>query len=209
MPKSGWTDSGGLTRLYCISFSRLIFTLLKVLHDFCVSRANQYCSSNVLMYSGGITLGGWDGCRKSNPPTDCGLSKFTSYQGLWSESAGHQAPPFSLVQHPYLAFSLPCPVLLDDTDNELSGILLSTIPSRVEHSKSNIVNNMLQLNLHMGSSLLSSHLYYKVTFFLSCHRNFHMNWTSFKRSTVLWGHLFFVPKVTSKYRFDCIYKCFD
>jgi hypothetical protein len=33
--------------------------------------------------------------------------------------------------------------------------------------------------------------------FLSCHRKFHMNWTSFKRSPVLKGNLFFVSKVTS------------
>ena len=45
--------------------------------------------------------------------------------------------------------------------------------------------------------LSRSHLYQKVTFFLSCHRKFHMNWTSFKRSPVLKGHFFFVLKVTS------------
>ena len=32
---------------------------------------------------------------------------------------------------------------------------------------------------------------------LSCHRKFHMNWTSFKRSPVLKDHISFVPKVTS------------
>ena len=32
----------------------------------------------------------------------------------------------------------------------------------------------------------------------------HMNWTSFKRSPVLKDQFFFVPKVTSLYRFDCI-----
>ena len=36
-----------------------------------------------------------------------------------------------------------------------------------------------------------------VTFFLSCHRKFHMNSTSFKRSNVLVDHFFFVPMVTS------------
>jgi len=44
------------------------------------------------------------------------------------------------------------------------------------------------------SPLLSSHLYYKVTVFLSWHRRFHMNWISFKRSTVLKDHFFFCPK---------------
>ena len=44
---------------------------------------------------------------------------------------------------------------------------------------------------------LSSHLFLKVIFFLSCHENFHMNGTSFKRSPVLYGQFFFVPTVTS------------
>jgi hypothetical protein len=38
---------------------------------------------------------------------------------------------------------------------------------------------------------------FKVTFFLFCHRKFHMNWTSFQRLPVLYSHFFFVPKVTS------------
>ena len=33
----------------------------------------------------------------------------------------------------------------------------------------------------MQSPLLSSYLYQKVTFFLSCHRKFHMNWTRLKK----------------------------
>jgi hypothetical protein len=33
--------------------------------------------------------------------------------------------------------------------------------------------------------LLRGHMSYKTTFFLFCHRKFHMNWTSFKRSHVL------------------------
>ena len=37
----------------------------------------------------------------------------------------------------------------------------------------------------MQSTLLSSHLYQKVTFFLSCHRKFHMNWTCLKRQFFL------------------------
>ena len=48
--------------------------------------------------------------------------------------------------------------------------------------------NNLQSNLPMRSPLLSSHLYENVTFFLSCHRKDHMNWTSFKRSPVLKDH---------------------
>ena len=52
-------------------------------------------------------------------------------------------------------------------------------------------------NLLMQSPLLSSHLYWKITFFLSCHRQFHMNWTFIKRSAVLKSHFFFAPKVTS------------
>ena len=43
------------------------------------------------------------------------------------------------------------------------------------------------------------HLYYKVTFFLSCYRKFHI-----KRSHVLKGHFFIVPKVNSQYRSNCI-----
>jgi hypothetical protein len=38
------------------------------------------------------------------------------------------------------------------------------------------------VNLPMLSPLLSSHLYQKVTFFLSYHRKYHMTWTCFKRS---------------------------
>ena len=55
------------------------------------------------------------------------------------------------------------------------------------------------------------HVCYAVTcinespFFLSCHRNFHMNWTSFKRSSILENHSFLITEMTSKYRFDCIY----
>ena len=45
----------------------------------------------------------------------------------------------------------------------------------------------------------------KVTFVLSCRSQFHMNWTSFKRSPVLKDHFFFVPKVTSEYRLNCKY----
>ena len=61
-----------------------------------------------------------------------------------------------------------------------------------------LVNSVyIQSNLHMWSPLLSNHLYYKVTFFLFGHIKSHMNWTSFKRIPLLWGHLFFVPKMTS------------
>ena len=44
---------------------------------------------------------------------------------------------------------------------------------------------------------------------MTCHRNLHMNWISFKRSLVLCGLFSYVPKVTSYYRFDCavIMKC--
>jgi hypothetical protein len=64
---------------------------------------------------------------------------------------------------------------------------------------------VVQSSLPMRSPLLSSHLYLKVTFFLSCHGKVHMNWTSFKRSPVLKNHFCSVPKVTSYYRFDCIF----
>ena len=43
----------------------------------------------------------------------------------------------------------------------------------------------IQSNLPIWSPLLSSHLYLKVTLFLSCHRKYYMNLTSFKRSHVL------------------------
>ena len=46
----------------------------------------------------------------------------------------------------------------------------------------------VQSNMFMQSSLLSSYLCYKVTFFLSCHKMFQMNWTFFKRSPVLKSH---------------------
>jgi len=55
----------------------------------------------------------------------------------------------------------------------------------------------IQSNLPMWSPLLSSHLYKNVTFFWSCYRKFDMKLTSFKRSSVLKDHFFFVPKVTS------------
>jgi hypothetical protein len=61
--------------------------------------------------------------------------------------------------------------------------------------------NTIQPNLPMWSPLLNSHLNEKVTFSLSCHRKFYMNWTSFKRLPVLKGHFFLVPK-----GFYCIYK---
>ena len=58
-------------------------------------------------------------------------------------------------------------------------------------------NNQLRSNLLMWSHLLSIHPYWKVTFFLFCHRTFPMNWISFMRSPVLKGHFFIVPNVTS------------
>ena len=70
--------------------------------------------------------------------------------------------------------------------------LLENVPL---YSKGFRIN--IQSNLPMWSPLLSSHLYWKVTFLLSCHRKFHMNWTSFKRSPVLNDHFLFVSKVTS------------
>ena len=45
--------------------------------------------------------------------------------------------------------------------------------------------------------LYSAVTYFKRYFFFTCHRKFHMNWTSFKRSPVVKDHIFFVPKVTS------------
>jgi hypothetical protein len=44
------------------------------------------------------------------------------------------------------------------------------------------------------------------TFFLSCHRKFHMNLTSFKRTPVLNDHFIFFPKVTSLCRFECTFQ---
>jgi hypothetical protein len=38
--------------------------------------------------------------------------------------------------------------------------------------------------LTMRSPLLSTHLYWKVTFLLSCHKKCHMYWTSLKKSSV-------------------------
>ena len=55
----------------------------------------------------------------------------------------------------------------------------------------------MQSNLPMWSTLLSSHLYF-ITFFLSCHRKFHMNLTSFQRSPVLKDHFYFVEGDTKK-----------
>jgi hypothetical protein len=49
----------------------------------------------------------------------------------------------------------------------------------------------------MLSPLLSSQLYEKFTFCLSCHWIFHVNWTSFKRPPVLKDHFCFFPEVTS------------
>jgi hypothetical protein len=52
----------------------------------------------------------------------------------------------------------------------------------------------------MWSPLLSSHLYDKVFLFLSSHRKFHMNWTSFKRSYVLWDHFYLSYQIASSCR---------
>jgi hypothetical protein len=49
----------------------------------------------------------------------------------------------------------------------------------------------------MLSPLLSSQLYEKFTFCLSCHGKFHVNWMSFKRPPVLKDHFCFFPEVTS------------
>ena len=46
----------------------------------------------------------------------------------------------------------------------------------------------------MWSSLLRGYLYWKVTDSLSHHRQFHKNWTSFKRSPVLKDHFFFIQR---------------
>jgi hypothetical protein len=84
-----------------------------------------------------------------------------------------------------------CPML------SILGIWILTIikpPLKCLNNAFNVFINHIQLNLPMWSPLLSSHLYLKVNFFLSCHRKFHVNWTSFKRSPVLQGHFFFVPK---------------
>jgi len=55
-------------------------------------------------------------------------------------------------------------------------------------------NIIIQTNLPMQSPLLSSHMYSNITFFLSCHRKFHLNWTYFKRSLCLIRPLFLSPK---------------
>ena len=59
--------------------------------------------------------------------------------------------------------------------------------------------------VHAVTSVMQSHVLKNHLFFLSSHRNFHMNWTSFKRSSILEDHSFFITEMTSKYRFDCIY----
>jgi len=46
-------------------------------------------------------------------------------------------------------------------------------------------SKQIELNLPIQSPLLSSHLYWKVTCLLSCHRKCHINWTFFRRSPVL------------------------
>ena len=60
-----------------------------------------------------------------------------------------------------------------------------------------VIETYIQSILSKRSPLLSSHLSLKVTLFLSHHRTFHINRTSFKRSPVLKGHFLFVPRVTS------------
>ena len=64
-------------------------------------------------------------------------------------------------------------------------------------SNSFLFNNQciwyIQSSLSMWSPLLTSHLYYNVAVFLSFHRKFHMNLTSFKKSSVLKA-TFFCPK---------------
>jgi hypothetical protein len=56
------------------------------------------------------------------------------------------------------------------------------------------------VTLNKQSPVLKGLLFFSV----SCHRKFHMNWTSFKRSHVLQDHFFFVIEVTSQHRFDFI-----
>jgi hypothetical protein len=46
----------------------------------------------------------------------------------------------------------------------------------------------------MQPPILSTHLYYKVTFFLSYHRKFYINWTSFKRTPILKDLFLLCPK---------------
>ena len=48
-----------------------------------------------------------------------------------------------------------------------------------------LIMKTLQAIMTLEFQLLSSHLYYKATFFLSCNRKFHMHWTSFKRPLFL------------------------
>jgi hypothetical protein len=84
----------------------------------------------------------------------------------------------------------------------------------IYHSK---YNNFLNVNVsscmiastvkpvHAATSVMQSHVLKSHLFFLSCHRNFHMNWTSFKRSSILEDHSFFITEMTSKYRFDYIF----
>ena len=64
--------------------------------------------------------------------------------------------------------------------------------------KKRYIKHLKQSKLPMRSPVLRGH------FFLSCHRRFQTNCTSFKRSPVLENHFFFVTKVTSLYRFNYI-----
>jgi hypothetical protein len=76
-----------------------------------------------------------------------------------------------------------------------------------------VVSNNIELiqRFDIRSHLLSSHLYKKVTFSLFCHYFFfYMNWSSFKRSPVLEGHIVTFNKIIQESIFcrqDILYNC--
>ena len=55
----------------------------------------------------------------------------------------------------------------------------------------------VQSNLALAVTSIKQSPVLKGHLFLSCHRTFHMNWTSFKRPPVLYDHFSFFPSVTS------------
>jgi hypothetical protein len=64
------------------------------------------------------------------------------------------------------------------------------------------------LNLSYRSSAFNGHLSYAASLFLTLYNTFPTKAICPKRPTVLNGHYFFVPRVTTKDRFDCIVSFF-
>jgi hypothetical protein len=89
---------------------------------------------------------------------------------------------FALVLQPWMSAYI----------RKTNGVYISVPKKRLKHGRIYI-----QSNLSMWTPLLNNHLYLKVTFFLSCHIQFHVNRTSFIYSENKRG-IYFSPQKTIK-----------